>query len=58
MWVGVEGLLHLYWGRLLLYYMKYIKKLDDNPFKNFTMEDYEVYCNKMELGYYSGSMII
>ena len=31
---------------------------EDNPFKNYTMEDYEVYCNKMELGYYSGSMII
>lgn len=38
--------------------MKYIKKLDDNPFKNFTFEDFEVYCNKMELGYFSGSMII
>lgn len=38
--------------------MKYIKKLDDNPFKDYTFEDFEVYCNKMELGYFSGSMII
>lgn len=34
------------------------KELKDNPFKDFTMEDFEVYCNRMELGYYSGSMLI
>ena len=38
--------------------MKYVKKLDDNPFKDYTFEDFECYCNKMELGYFSGSMII